>query len=229
MLKSTTTKFWSDCINKNFSNILKLLEKQPNAKLLDLGCSDGDWTIKVATRIGTTRIYGIDIDSKATKRAVEKGIMAITGNLNENLPFKDSFFDVVHANSVIEHLINLDRFTSEVRRVLRRNGYAVISTPNLSSTVNLFALLLGQQAFSQDISEEYRIGNIFSPHFGEKINSKYMTHKIVLTYFGIQQLFRLYGFKIEKVLGVGYFPFFNFFAKLDPLHSHYITLKARKS
>jgi len=43
---------------------------------------------------------------------------------------------------------------SEVYRVCKKMGYIIISTENLSSFDNLFALFLGYQAFSQNLAKK---------------------------------------------------------------------------
>lgn len=132
--------------------------------------------------------------------------------------FSDNYFDVIHANQIIEHITNVDIFVAETYRILKTGGYVIISTENLSVVDNVIALFSGQQAFSQHISERYHIGNIFSPHYGERLG-KWRTHKIVFSYFGIgiQQLLKAYNFKIDKVAAAGFFPFPNFLSKFDRL------------
>lgn len=49
---------------------------------------------------------------------------------------------------MIEHVSNVDLFVSEVFRVLKKGGHAVISTENGSSWHNVFAAAMGWQIFS---------------------------------------------------------------------------------
>jgi len=219
---------WKSARRENDENILDLLETDRKAKILDLGCDDGSKTKLLGEIINSKSLYGIDLNKDALKKAIKIGIIAKRGDLNIKFPFKSNYFDVVHSNQVIEHLISTDNFISEIYRVLKRQGYAVISTQNLSSTINLISLFFGQQAFSQHISEKYQIGTVFSPHHGEKFKSKFWTHKIIFTYFGLKKIFEIYGFSIEKMKTSGYFPLPSAFSKIDPIHSHFITLKVRK-
>ena len=204
------------------------MEYDENAYLLDLGCNDGRWTKKMAGEINTKNIYGIDIVEGALKKSKKRGIKVKKSDLNNKFPFDDNFFDVVHANQVIEHLINVDCFIDEIKRVLKPNGYCIISTENLSSIDNLLAMFLGQQAFSQHISEKYHLGNKFSPHHGEPMKFKFLVHRTIFSYFGLQDIFKHYGFRIDKVLASGFFPLPNFLSKIDKIHSHFITVKLRK-
>ena len=45
------------------------LREKDNPKLLDLGCSDGRFTLKIAKVLHTNQIYGIEIDKKAAEIA----------------------------------------------------------------------------------------------------------------------------------------------------------------
>ena len=75
----------------------------------------------------------------------------------------------MHANQVIEHLYETDSFVNEIPRVLRKDGYAVISTEALSSWHSVFALILGWQPFSlTNISDKkLGLGNPLALHRGE--------------------------------------------------------------
>lgn len=219
---------WIHAKRKNDRNILKLLDKDPKAQLLDLGCDDGVWTRKLARKIGSKNYHGIEINPEAIPHARKRGVVVKKSDLNNKLPYKDKTFDVIHANQVIEHLANIDNFVSEIKRVLKKGGCAIISTENLSAWDNILALLFGQQAFSQHISGRYHVGNKFSPHYGKRIRLESWSHKIIFTYYGIQQLFKAYGFKIEDMKTAGHFPFPSFFDYIDPVHSHFITIKVRK-
>lgn len=50
--------------NDNDKNILGLLEKNSNARLMDLGCDDGKWTLRLGEKVCTKNLFGIDIVDK---------------------------------------------------------------------------------------------------------------------------------------------------------------------
>ncbi|OGK20792.1 hypothetical protein A3C98_02630 [Candidatus Roizmanbacteria bacterium RIFCSPHIGHO2_02_FULL_37_15] len=227
LLKKFLLHLWLSAGSKNQQNIIDLCETDNNARFVDLGCDDGKWTMKVAKKINTKLVFGLDFSKKQLQKAGNLGIKTAKGDLNEILPYRSNFFAVVHSNQVIEHLVNTDNFVSEIYRILKPGGYAIVSTENLSSWHNIIALILGWQAFSQHISKLYHIGNPFSPHYEKKLKSGW-THNIIFTYFGLQKLFIKYGFIVEELKGAGYYPLPNFIARLDPRHAHFITIKARK-
>jgi len=53
------------------------------------------------------------------------------------LPFSNHSFDLIIIQDVIEHLTNTAVFYSEVKRILKTNGYIYLSTPNKLSIFNI--------------------------------------------------------------------------------------------
>ena len=132
-------RFYESSVRSFKESILKLLEEDPEAKLLDCGCGDGEFTLEFAKKIGTNKVYGIEIDKEAAEEAKRKGIKIYNGDLNKKLPLISSFVDVIIANQAIEHLYDTDTFVKEIYRILKPNGYVIVSTPNLASWHNIFA------------------------------------------------------------------------------------------
>ena len=200
--------------------------------LLDCGCDDGDWTLKLGSRVGRVRLYGIEIVDERREMALQKGIIAQTGDLNEPFPFQDDFFEIVHANQVIEHLKDTDHFIKEIWRVLKPGGYAVICTENLSSWHNIFSLLCGWQPFSlSNVCEKrFQIGNPLAIHHGDApTKPQSWQHHRVFAYRGLKEIFVAHGFEAEPIKGSGYFPLPARLGKLDPRHAAFLTLKVRKA
>ena len=217
--------------DKNLQNILSCLQGQEGARLLDLGCDDGKWTTRLGKAVETNQLHGVEIVEGRRAKASEQGVDAISANLNEKLPYEDAFFDVIHANQVIEHLSDTDLFISEIFRLLKPNGYMIISTENLASWHTLFSLALGFMPFSLTnvTLKTADLGNPFAPHNGEEFyETVSWLHKTVFTTKGLVHFFALHGFKVNKIMGAGYYPFGELFSKLDPYHSAFITIKATK-
>lgn len=215
----------------NLDGILRLLDVDKKARFCDLGCNDGKWTIRLAKKIRSSSVYGVDLTEKRLVLANKLGVNISKSDLNDKLPFGSNYFDVIHANQVIEHLNNTDIFVSEVYRVLKKGGYAIISTENLASWHNIFALILGYMPFSLTnvTMKTADLGNPFAPHNGESFYEvDTWQHQRVFTTKGLTNLFELYKFKIEKVIGSGYYPLGNYFAKYDKNHCAFITFKIRK-
>jgi SAM-dependent methyltransferase len=212
-----------------------ILQFLPSSKeplsLLDCGCNDGEWTLRLGERVGDATLHGIEIEAEAVASAREKGVDAIEGNLNETLPFEDGRFDIVHANQVIEHLADTDLFLREIHRVLKPGGIAIVCTENLAGWHNIAALFFGWQPFSlTNICEKrFQVGNPLSIHNEEPaVSPKSWLHVRVFAYRGLYDVLREHGFHVTAVRGSGYYPLPGFLGRLDPRHAAFLTFKVQK-
>jgi SAM-dependent methyltransferase len=208
---------------------VSLCERNPDATVLDLGCGNGLFTRKVADAIGSSSVYGLEIDTLAHD-ARERGIDVIRADLEHALPCRDEFFDVVLSSQVFEHTIWSDHHLREIFRLLKPLGYCMVSTDNLSSWLDVGALVLGWRPFSMHLGETC-IGNPMSPHHGKKLPPR--GHVRVFPYRAFREFFGIHGFWLESLLGAGYFPFGGLLSwklsSLDPRHARFLVAKARKS
>jgi 2-polyprenyl-3-methyl-5-hydroxy-6-metoxy-1,4-benzoquinol methylase len=151
-------------------------------------------------------------------------------DLGKPFPFAAASFDLLHANQVIEHVPDVDLFVSEVARVLRPGGRAILSTENGSSWVNIGAAILGWQIFSlTNVStKQLGIGNPLAIHRGERGELASWTHKTIFNFRGLKELCAAHGFTSIRILGAGYFPLPALLGSLDPRHAHFMTLTAEK-
>lgn len=234
-------KIWSEAYDQNDSNILKLLDKNSQAVVIDIGCGDGQKTIKFKKKVGCKQIWGLDGVSKRLEAAKRRGVDAtVNADLEKTWPLKNAEFDIVISNQVIEHIVDIDHYISEIYRILKPNGFAIISTENLSSWHNIFALILGYQDFSHHLIKRAHVGNPLSHHFGEKtvvwsakdnsgVDDTQFPHVKIFTLRSLINVFRAYNLNILNKHGSGYYPFFGLpgklFSKIDPYHSHFITAK----
>ncbi|MDB5239101.1 MAG: hypothetical protein JWO00_436 [Candidatus Parcubacteria bacterium] len=92
--------------------------QQPTA--LDIGCNDGYYSEILKKR-------GYKTTSIDVFRNYESVIIA---DADKTLPFPDNSFDVIWSTEVIEHLKDPNFTISEIRRMLKPEGIAVLTTPN---------------------------------------------------------------------------------------------------
>lgn len=210
--------------------MLSLLEEEPDAKLLDLGCGDGEFTLKVAERIRTSKIYGIEIAEESLNKAKAKGIEVYWGDLDERLPFESESFDVVLASHIIEHVCNTDGLIKEIYRVLKGGGYLIAATPNLAAILHIVFLLFGKQPTIAEVSDEALVGT-WSPR-GQCVKRIGPAHRRLFTLGALKELLEYYSFKVEKSVSSGFLPLPTPPAKvmcfIDKRHATNITIKARK-
>ena len=197
----------------------KLLEYNPFAKLLDIGCGDGKRTIRWAKCIGTQDITGADA------KYFGQPFKFVEGNIDNGLPFEDSTFDVVLAHHIIEHVSNTDLFVSEIHRVLKPGGYAGITTPNMAAGKVILELIINRQPLWAHVSDWFFVNNTFTDEILEK--HKGFLHRRLFTVNGLQSLLEYYGFKIEHKKRHGY-GILSFGKILRGLYAANITMIARR-
>lgn len=240
MLKSYFSYLYENTAKSSGMKLYSLLEHNENAVLLDCGCWDGSNTKKFGNIIGTNSLYGMEINRPKANEALKKGVKVKAADLNRKFPYRSNYFDAVIAYHAIEHLINVRLFVSEIYRVLKNDGYVIIGTPNLASWHNVFALLIGHQPFSgptikPDYKSDLRLVMELNKARMKKVFAKEaetLDHIKVMTTRALIGLLKDFNFKIEDIKGFGYYPLppliAEYLSKLDPYHSHYIVVKARK-
>lgn len=108
-----------------------------NRKVLDLGCGEG-YGSKILSQ-QALQIAGIDIDAATIQSAQSKyGNQKIDFKVASatQLDFPDQSFDTVVCFELIEHLSATDQnlCLNEIKRVLKKDGQLIISTPNLENS-----------------------------------------------------------------------------------------------
>jgi SAM-dependent methyltransferase len=207
--------------------ILSAMPPRPGASLLDLGCGDGGWTMKVAASVGAQRVLGVEFIDEFAQAARRAGVEVVAGDLGNPLPIEDGSVDVVHSNQVIEHLPKTDSFMREIARVLKPGGYAVVSTNNLSSWHNIVSLALGWQPTPCHVSDEVIVGNPGNFVEGMESYTPGQTHLRIFTGRALAGLAAHHGLRVEAQLGAGYYPLppvaASAFARLDPTHAAFLV------
>jgi len=173
---------------------LKLLSKINIGPIyLDLGCGNGELTVRVARAIVAKVIYGADVDENALNQAKLKEINILHVDLNrDGIPLSDSSVDLVTAFEVIEHLCP-DHMIKEVYRLLKLGGYFLITTLNLDQWINRVVLLLGYQPYNVDVSTETIVD---AP---KRYYTRLAGHIRAYTLKAFKELLSYHGFKIVKV------------------------------
>ena len=97
-------------------------------KLLDVGCSSGEFLFFAKKRGFET--HGVELNPLTAEIARANGLNVRQGTL-EGAHFEDTFFDVVFLGDIIEHVPIPRELLGECRRIVKRGGVLVISTPNL--------------------------------------------------------------------------------------------------
>ncbi|HZQ78253.1 MAG TPA: glycosyltransferase [Acidimicrobiia bacterium] len=120
-----------------------------SAFVLDVGCATG--ALGKVLRAGGSNVTGIEIDPAAANLAAERLDEVIVGDIEEP-GFFDRFqsgtFDCVIFGDVLEHLRSPEKVLRSVARLLRPDGFAVISIPNVAHAAIRLSLLAGRFDYS---------------------------------------------------------------------------------
>lgn len=104
-------------------------ERWRDCDVLEVGCGLGSDGVLFA-RAGA-RYTGIDLTERAVELAGQRfALEGLSGKLrvadSEALPFPDSSFDLVYSHGVLHHTPDIDTAVSEIHRVLRPGGTAMV-------------------------------------------------------------------------------------------------------
>lgn len=117
-------------------------------RVLDVGAGSGTDLNNIRNRFYDCDItlYGIESYDSNINILNELGVAVSQINIErEYFPFEDNTIDIVIANQVIEHTKDIFFIFSEISRVLKTNGIAVIGFPNLAALHNRILMLFGGQ------------------------------------------------------------------------------------
>lgn len=161
---------WRDHLN---SKILNDYKHQLTGVVADFGCNHGACTIIASENKNITKIIGIDINQESldiaenlTKKHNVKNIKYVCSNLTNLFQIPSNYFDNAFSFHTLEHIhtTDYDLVFSEWKRVIKNNGYFIVSVPyehayddpchmnyfNESSISNLF------KKYEFDVVEVYR-------------------------------------------------------------------------
>jgi len=187
---------------------------QRGPTLLDVGCWDGEFSSRCAAALGAERVLGVEVYEGPAAEAERRGLEVARIDLETGrLPWADGSVDVVVCNQVLEHLKNVWLPMTEMHRVLRPGGHAVLSVPNLASLHNRVLLALGRQPTSI---------RVFGPHVR---GYAFREFRDLIERGG--------AYEIEDRLSAGFYPlparWSRPFSKLWPAAGHTTIVLARKT
>lgn len=103
-----------------FYPILRTAKILPGKKILDIGCGSGVFL----SRMQNLGMKTAGVDPYINKDIIELGIRKTT------LDQVQGKYDVITMNNVLEHVPNPDETFAHIKRLLEKNGTAIIGVPN---------------------------------------------------------------------------------------------------
>ena len=139
-----------------------------NKIVLDIACGTGYGSFFLSHH--ALKVVGIDINEEVINenktKYIKRNLDFLVGQI-DNIPIEDNSIDVVVSFETIEHVHNAKKTLSEIKRVLKKNGLLIISTPN------------------KFFSDKYQIKNPF--HIKEYDVDEFKN--LILEYFQYQNVF----------------------------------------
>lgn len=120
---------------------------QKTADILKQKMKNGDKVLEVGSTDATFRIFFPNVHWETVDKFGCPDINADLNDVRLKLPREDNFYDVVICTEVLEHLCSGSALITELARVLKPTGYAMVSVPNIVSLGNRIKWLFGGVPF----------------------------------------------------------------------------------
>ncbi len=118
--------WWHRAKTGTIFDYLRRFVTTPNAKILDVGCGTGN-NVQKWSMIGDA--YGVDPSADALRFCHKRGLTQVVKGDAEHLPFPAQTFDGITLLDVLEHIESEGQALNECARVLKKNGYLILSVP----------------------------------------------------------------------------------------------------
>ncbi|HTX19517.1 MAG TPA: class I SAM-dependent methyltransferase [Bacteroidota bacterium] len=157
-----------------FAHRLKKWKKK--GRFVDVGCATG-FFINGIRNNSEWEVYGTDFGESAIRYARDVlKLNVVQGDLAD-ARFPDAFFDYVHVNNVLEHVLDPLSLLRECRRIIKPDGVFFLSVPNgYNDSLDLIDFFRAEH-----VPARSKNGHIF--FFRAKT---------------LQRLFETFGFAVEK-------------------------------
>ncbi len=189
-----------------------LTQRESNDKrfqVLEIGCGAGLLCLELAQKASI--VVGIDIShfildfASKVKDYIQYNNVFFQHGDAESLAFQDETFDLVICSEVLEHLLAPQKTLAEIRRVIKKDGTMILTTPCAASLSDLSMSIF--RIFNKHIESEKNVHfdkktYLATQRGGEDIaeDTFVRVHKR-FRYYDLAAMFRNAGFEIEQAVG----------------------------
>lgn len=175
------------------ANILFLDENdllKGNIRILEVGCGAGRLTNYLTQR--GFNIIGFDI----SRNLIKEGNMCYPDAIKfltsgDSMPFSDSTFDIILSFDILEHISDVKKHLSEVRRILKNCGFYMFQTPN--KLTNMPFEIIKNRSFTEYKKDHYSLQTFWS------LKKLLNAHSFAFTFVNIPIMNKFIEQKIENI------------------------------
>ena len=152
-------------------NIEKLLINDSDSTCIDIGSGSLYYTEKL-NKFNFRRVYAVDLyfENYIKEKAKSSGIYTIEGDAQEKLPLEGNIADLIILSSVLHMVDNPNKLLDECCRLLKKDGFIIISTPNKYRFLPKIFSLISNKFFNKIL----RLPKTYD-HFLELLSDKFGT------------------------------------------------------
>lgn len=182
-----------------FFNKINKMEKP--VSILDIGGKINFWENR---RLAGDNNYEITIVNLSKEKSSYSNIKTLIGDATDLSQFEKKSFDIVHSNSVIEHLYNFDNQLKMALEIVRLGKKHIIQTPNKYFFIEPHYLLPFFQFFSKKLQYYILTKTKLSrlKKWDEKFAKQYIEEIRLLNLKEIKILFPKSKIYYEKFMGM---------------------------
>lgn len=162
-------------------------------------------------------VFLIDFSSTVEKIAKIFGLVPIQLDLSlpgMKLPFSDASVDIVVLKDILEHMLDPSIVMAEVSRVLKKEGYIVVSIPNHFNAWGRLRIFFGSNIIWRGILHDHN----------EDYNEWNYMHIRFFTWRGLNNFLELSGFRIKKSF-LDFGPLAHYFSL--PMIAEHLEIKSK--
>jgi len=163
----------------------EVFENRQHSEVMDISAGIGLVAKRILERY-KCRMTCNEVDGSCVKELnkLEAKIVSLDIDTGAKLPLKDNSYDAIICLATLEHLINIDAFVEDLRRILRDSGRLYISVPNYASAYWMVPLLRGWT---------------FHDPLDEKSRYEFYAHIRYFTYHTLIRYMEHFGFSADSV------------------------------